>query len=89
VGALIHSPLNKKKEIGETMGEHIGSTIQTLRKRRKLTQMDLAVKCGIRENRVSWIETERVKPTQDELRSIAKALNIPVKKIIEISETDW
>lgn len=71
------------------MGEHFGSTIQTLRKRRKMTQMDLAVKCGIRENRVSWIETERAKPTQDELRSIAKALNIPVKKIIEISETDW
>lgn len=71
------------------MSDRVGSTIQALRKRRKMTQMDLAVKCGIRENRVSWIETERVKPTGDELRSIAKALNIPVKKIIEISETDW
>lgn len=71
------------------MGDRVGSTIQALRKRRKMTQMDLAVKCGIRENRVSWIETERVKPTGDELRSIAKALNIPVKKIVEISETDW
>jgi len=71
------------------MSDRVGSTIQALRKRRKMTQMDLAVKCGIRENRVSWIETERVKPTQDELRKIAKALNIPLKKIFEISETDW
>lgn len=71
------------------MSDRVGSTIQALRKRRKLTQMDLAVKCGIRENRVSWIETERAKPTQDELRKIAKALNIPLAKIIEISETDW
>lgn len=71
------------------MGDRVGRTIQALRKRRKMTQMDLAVECGIRENRVSWIETERAKPTQDELRSIARALKVPVKKIIEISETEW
>ena len=71
------------------MSDRVGSTIQALRKRRKMTQMDLAVECGIRENRVSWIETERAKPTQDELRSIARVLKVPVKKIIEISETEW
>lgn len=49
--------------------------IKTLRKERKLSQLKLAEKAGIKQAVVSYIETGKREPTLQNLEKIAEALD--------------
>lgn len=76
----------------------IGSRIRKYRKLRGLTQKELAEKVEISKSFMSFIESEKNKPSLENLNKIAKVLNVsvdvlvgnarePVDPIIDLMET--
>lgn len=61
----------------------VGDKIRKLRKQNKLTQTDLANKCGISFSFVSDIETGRRNPSIETLKTISIALNVPLTTLLE------
>ncbi len=65
------------------MGETIvlfrmGSKIRELRKKRRMTQNDLAFKCDFEKARLSRIETGQINPTIKSLYKISTALEVTI-----------
>lgn len=56
-------------------------TLTILRTLKGLSQWDLGEACGIRNNRISYIERGRFKPRPEELKAIAKALDVSVETL--------
>lgn len=56
------------------------------RKEQGLTQEQLAEKCGISRTYMQKIETATCSCTLDTLMDIAKAFNIPLKKLFEFRD---
>ena len=48
---------------------------------RELTQMDLRLRTGINQNKISWIERGYVEPRPDEKKRLAEALQLPVEQL--------
>ena len=76
----------------------IGSRIRKYRKLRGLTQKELAEKVEISKSFMSFIESEKNKPSLENLNKIAKVLNVsvdvlvgnarePVDPVIDLMET--
>ena len=57
----------------------VGARIRTIRKRRSLTQEDLAARIGRSVNSVSALERGLSKPAFDTLVRLASALEVPVR----------
>jgi len=57
------------------------SPIKTIRKFRGLTQDDLANACGLSRPYLTEIETGRKEGSIRSLKSIAKALNVPLERL--------
>ena len=53
-----------------------GNTLREIRKRKKLTMKELALKVGVSESLISQIETDKVSPAIDTLLKITDELNI-------------
>lgn len=64
----------------------IGLNILHYRKEQGLTQEQLAEKCGISRTYMQKIETAACSCTLDTLIDIAKALDIPLKKLFEFRD---
>lgn len=69
----------------EMVKENIGLAIQTMRRFRKITQQEIARRCGMRENKITRIETGRAIPSKNELLGIAKALKTSVKTLTNMT----
>ena len=63
--------------------KQLGERIRALREKRSLTQEQLAGKAGISVKHVSNIERGAVKVSLQFMAAIARALEIPVKDILE------
>lgn len=61
----------------------MATRIIALRKRRGLTQEQLAEKAGVGRSHLARLETARQDPTLSTLEKIAKALGVKVSKLIE------
>ena len=61
----------------------LGRKIQALRGPRTLTQRALAKKAGLSRGYLARVETGRHEPTLTTLRKLAKALGVPVTKLLE------
>ena len=60
----------------------IGERIAYYRKKRHLTQQELAKKCNVYHTTLSLYENDKATPKMDTLRKIAQALDIPLKALI-------
>lgn len=66
----------------------IGSAIKSIRTRKKITQKDLAAKCGISANALCSIEKNISFPTKETINKICDALEIPVSYLLFFSITE-
>ena len=66
----------------------IGSAIKSIRTRKKITQKDLAAKCGISANALCSIEKNASFPTKETINKICEALEIPVSYLLFFSITE-
>lgn len=66
-------------EINLEMSEIMGIKISEIRRRRKISQKELAEKLGITRSHLSRVETGKVKASTRLLERIAKELNCSMK----------
>ncbi|WMT42794.1 helix-turn-helix transcriptional regulator [Paenibacillus sp. D2_2] len=60
----------------------LGENIKKFRKEKKLTQFQLAEKSSLSRSYIADVEKDRYSPSLDTLKTIAKALDITVSKLI-------
>lgn len=68
----------------------LGNAVKTIRKKKNITQKELAKLCGISTNTICSIENGVTSPTKSSITKICKALNIPESYLLlfGISEED-
>lgn len=66
----------------------IGSIIKAERKKRGLSQNQLAARCSITVTYLSLIENDKKEPTVSLLRTIAESLNLPLPILLFMSLDD-
>ena len=71
-----------------TINQKIGIKITILRKRLKYSQEKLAELSNLSKNSISTIERGESKPSIETLDRIAKALNIELKELVDVSKID-
>lgn len=67
----------------EGLGEHVVAA----RKRRSLSQIALARRCGLSQAAISAIESGNRRPSLDQFFRIARALEIPIQRLIDGSDS--
>lgn len=67
---------------------NLGSTIKNLRKKKKLTQEEFAIECGITQTYLSQIENNLKEPNVATLKGIAKQFSLPLPILFFLSMTD-
>ena len=67
---------------------NVGAAIKILRKRKGITQKDLAQMCGLSANALCSIENSESFPSKESIDKICKALDIPVSYLMFYSVTD-
>jgi transcriptional regulator with XRE-family HTH domain len=63
------------------MAEHIGDRVRAVRKRRALTQMELASEAGLSVDTVSKVENGLHEPRPPTIRKLAGALRVEVEAL--------
>jgi transcriptional regulator with XRE-family HTH domain len=63
--------------------ERVAERLQQLRKRRNLTQAELAEKAGLSRGYLARLETARQDPTLTTLEALAKALRVKVSRLLD------
>ena len=71
----------KKKKARKKLGEKI----QKFRKSQKISQVQLAFESGLSRQYISYLESGLKSPTIDTLLSIADALNIHIKELLDFN----
>ena len=66
-----------------TPGERMAKRLKTLRRRRGLTQEALAARASLSRTYLARLETARQDPTLSTLVKLAKALGVPVSRLLE------
>lgn len=56
---------------------NIGQAIVTIRKARKMTQKQLAERCGMSQNAIVSLEKNRSHPPMETIKKLQAALNVP------------
>lgn len=75
----------KGSKYNENHAFPFGKILHSIRKKRGLTQPELAEKMGSSVRTVSYYEREAKNPTMEMIEKFAKALNVPVKAFIDKS----
>ncbi|MEA2124529.1 MAG: hypothetical protein QOI80_1311 [Solirubrobacteraceae bacterium] len=58
----------------------VGPLLRDWRRRRRLSQLDLALDAGVSARHVSFVETGRAKPSPDMVLQLAERLGVPVRE---------
>ncbi|MGI8716173.1 MAG: helix-turn-helix domain-containing protein [Solirubrobacteraceae bacterium] len=58
----------------------VGGLLRDWRQRRRLSQLDLALKAGISTRHLSFVETGRSRPSQDMVLHLAEQLEVPLRE---------
>lgn len=66
----------------------VAEKITAIRKQRKLSQEQLAIKCGVSQSAISLIEREERIPTVETLALIAKGLRVSVSDLLPEKATE-
>lgn len=70
------------------MGNDIGGKIRSIRKRKGMTQSNLATKAGIAQSTLSYVENGSKHPHFDTLSSICSALGVTVFELLAYGEQE-
>ncbi|WP_181703661.1 helix-turn-helix domain-containing protein [Chthonobacter albigriseus] len=62
------------------MQPSFGTLLQSWRRRRRLSQLDLAVEAGISQRHLSFVETGRSSPSRDMVLHLAEHLSVPARE---------
>src|SRR3954469_4292814 len=62
----------------------IGSVLREWRKRRRVSQLELALDAGISARHLSFVETGRSKPGRDTLLRVLEQLDVPFRERNEL-----
>lgn len=65
----------------------IGKRLRKIRVEQGLTTIELGMRANISQGMISRIENDRANPTIDKVVSIARALNVPVSKLLDEDAT--
>jgi transcriptional regulator with XRE-family HTH domain len=76
-----HGPEKGTKYIG-TNQHHFGKMLATLRRKKGLTQIELAGKSGVSKRAITYYERETKNPSVAVLNKLATALEVPVEKFL-------
>ena len=57
----------------------VGPLLRDWRRRRRLSQLDLALDAGVSARHVSFLETGRAKPSREMLLHLAEELEVPLR----------
>ena len=58
--------------------------LKTWRRKRQLSQLALALECGVSQRHVSFLESGRAKPSRDMIMQLSDTLNVPLR-----DRNDW
>ena len=61
---------------------NIGQAIVTIRKARKMTQKELAERCGMSQNALVTLEKNRSHPSMETIKKLLAALDVPQSYIL-------
>lgn len=67
----------------------IGKRLRKIRVEQGLTTIDLGMRANISQGMISRIENDRANPTIDKVVSIARALNVPISKLLDEDVTPY
>jgi transcriptional regulator with XRE-family HTH domain len=57
----------------------VGQVLQTWRRHRRVSQLDLSATTGVTSRHISFVETGRSRPSRDMLDTLASALDMPLR----------
>jgi transcriptional regulator with XRE-family HTH domain len=63
-----------------TTAPAIGDLLRRWRRRRRLTQLDLALRAGVSTRHLSYVETGRSQPSRDMVVHLAEVLDVPLRE---------
>jgi len=66
---------------------NIGEQLRFWRKHKNFSQLDLALESGVSNKHISFIETERSKPSKQMILTLCDVLNIPIRNRNEMLST--
>lgn len=75
--------MNKKNSL---KNGGFGTRVKELRKRKGITQVELARKLGVTQRGISYYENETDNPSMEIIEKIAAALEVPKRLLIEYEE---
>jgi transcriptional regulator with XRE-family HTH domain len=78
----------KKKKMSLAQTESVADRIKVIRKRKGITQVELARKMGTTQRAISYYENPETNLSLDVLTKIAKSLEIPVKKLLDFEKEE-
>ena len=67
---------------------NVGDAIKNIRKKKGLTQKELAQRCGLSANAMCAIEKNESIPTRESIDNICKAMDIPTSYLLFFSVTE-
>ena len=67
----------------------IGKRLRKIRVEQGLTTVELGMRANISQGMISRIENDRANPTIDKVVSLARALNIPISKLLDEDATPY
>ncbi len=62
---------------------HLGRNVAAARRMRGITQGGLGARCGLSQGSISAIESDRQRPSLDQFFRIARALDVPIQRLID------
>jgi transcriptional regulator with XRE-family HTH domain len=66
--------------VSVTAENHVGTLLRDWRRRRRLSQLDLALDAGVSTRHLSFVETGRSRPSPDMLVHLADQLEVPLRE---------
>lgn len=68
--------------VEKTIGGVLGERVRELRKKRRLTQVEFAERCGVPQSRISSIESGAHVPNIETVLRLARALDCKVSRLM-------
>src|SRR3954468_18536840 len=63
-----------------TARPRVGALLRDWRRRRRLSQMDLALEAGVSTRHLSFVETGRSRPSPEMVLNLAEQLDVPLRE---------
>jgi transcriptional regulator with XRE-family HTH domain len=78
----------KRRARAQARAAALGNAIRRLRREHQLTIQTLAFDAGMHTTYLSGIERGRRNPTWEKLNDLADALELPLKRVVEVAEQE-